>query len=98
MEDETCIQREARISAALSSQEDYVSVFPASDGVEKLLTVVGLVAFDKAPTIDVDYLAVFTALTPQHVETTNVLTERLADLGSIGFLAFAEMGNETGRR
>lgn len=72
-------------------------MFPACDGMGKSLTVVGLVAFDKAPTIDVNYLAAFPALTPQHVEATDVLTECLADFSSIGFLSFAEMGDEAGR-
>lgn len=64
--------------------------------LEKTQTVIGLVAFDKTPTVDVNDLASLPALAPQHVKATNVLTKCLADLGSIGFLPFAEMGDETG--
>lgn len=64
--------------------------------IGKLLTVIGLVALDETPSIDVDYHAGFTALASQHIEATDVLTECLADLGCIGFLAIAEMGDKTG--
>lgn len=63
----------------------------------KHLTIVGVVALDKAPSIDVDHLAAVTALASQHVKATDVLTECLADLGGIGFLTLAEMGDEAGK-
>jgi len=97
MEDDTRMQRVARISAALSGERGAkVSVFRGCDGVENTQTVIGLVAFDKAPTVDIDYLAGFPALTPQHIEATDILTECLADLGGIGLFLFAEMGDEAG--
>lgn len=76
---------------------DCVSIFTACDWLEQSLTVVEFVAFDKAPSIDIDNLAAFPALASQHVEAADVLAECLANFSSIGFLSFAEMGDESER-
>jgi hypothetical protein len=42
-------------------------------------TIIALISFDKAPTVDIDDLSFLASFAPKHVEAANVLTKRLTD-------------------
>lgn len=76
------MQRFARISAALSrAQGNEGKANMEFRCVARCHTVIGLVAFNKAPAVDVNHLALLAIVAPQHIESAHHLPEALADLG-----------------
>lgn len=60
------------------------------------LTIVGLVALDETPTVDVNDHASATALASQQIETADSLAEGFHDISCIPFFVRRELGDESG--